>query len=61
MMAKVILLSGSPNAEGNTVQVLRECARTIEAAGIETEVVSMGRERLSSSVFPSTGKGWLKK
>lgn len=40
-MKKVILLSGSPNAEGNTVQVLRECAKVIEENGLEAEVVSL--------------------
>ena len=49
-MAKVILLSGSPNAEGNTVQVLRECAKTIEAAGIETEVISLSGMRLHDAM-----------
>ena len=38
-MSKVILLSGSPNAEGNTVQVLRECAKTIRANGVGAEVI----------------------
>jgi multimeric flavodoxin WrbA len=44
-MAKVILLSGSPNAEGNTVQVLRECAKTIKADGIETEIFFARRNK----------------
>ena len=58
MMAKVILLSGSPNAEGNTVQVLRECARTIEAAGIETEVVSMAGMKLHDAMDFSSEDGF---
>lgn len=40
-MKKVILLSGSPNVEGNTVQVLRECAKIIEENGVEAEVVTL--------------------
>src|SRR3712207_8830107 len=40
-MKKVILLSGSPKEEGNSVQVLRECAKVIEANGVKAEVVSI--------------------
>lgn len=40
-MSKVILLSGSPNKEGNTVQVLDECAKVIRENGVEAEVVSL--------------------
>lgn len=40
-MKKVILLSGSPKAEGNSVQILRECAKVIESNGVEAEVVSI--------------------
>ncbi|MCH4889233.1 flavodoxin family protein [Acidaminobacter sp. JC074] len=40
-MSKVILLSGSPNANGNTVQVFNEMAKVIEAEGLEAEVVSL--------------------
>ena len=49
-MAKVILLSGSPNAEGNTVQVLRKCAKTIEANGVETEVISLAGMKLHDAM-----------
>jgi multimeric flavodoxin WrbA len=58
-MAKVILLSGSPNAEGNTVQVLRECAKTIEANGIETEMISLSGMKLHDAMdFTSGGDGF---
>lgn len=40
-MKKVILLSGSPKAEGNTVQVLKEAAKVIEANGLEAEIISL--------------------
>ena len=40
-MSKVILLSGSPNAKGNTVQVFEEMAKVIESQGLETEIVSI--------------------
>lgn len=34
------MLSGSPRAQGNTMQVLRDCAKTIDANGAEAEAVS---------------------
>ena len=40
-MSKVILLSGSPRKNSNTVDVLKECASEIEANGVETEIVSL--------------------
>ena len=58
-MSKVILLSGSPNAEGNTVQVLRACAGTIEKAGIETEVLSLAGMKLHDAMdFSSEDDGF---
>ena len=54
-MSKVILLSGSPNAEGNTVQVLRECAKAIEENGVETEVVSISGMKLHDAMDFKTG------
>ena len=38
---KVILLSGSPKASGNTRQALDECAKVLEEAGVEAEVISL--------------------
>lgn len=49
-MKKIILLSGSPNAEGNTVQVLRECAKVINKNGVEVEVVSLSEMNLKDSM-----------
>ena len=54
-MAKVILLSGSPNAEGNTVQVLRECAKTIEANGVGAEVISLAGMKLHDAMDFTSG------
>jgi len=54
-MSKVILLSGSPNAEGNTVQVLRECAKTIEANGVEAEVISLAGMKLHDAMDFTSG------
>ena len=40
-MSKIILLSGSPNENGNTVQVFKEMEGVIKAAGVDAEVVSL--------------------
>lgn len=39
---KVLLINGSPHKEGNTFIALLEVAKTLEANGIETEIVSIG-------------------
>lgn len=46
-MKKTILLSGSPNLKGNSMMVLKECAKVIESKGIETEIVSLAGMDLS--------------
>ena len=46
-MKKVILLSGSPNINGNSMLTLKECAKVIESKGIETEIVSLAGMDLS--------------
>jgi multimeric flavodoxin WrbA len=45
---KVILLSGSPQKNGNTVQVLEKCAESIRTAGLEAEVLSLAGMELRS-------------
>ena len=54
-MKKVILLSGSPNAEGNTVQVLKACAEVIEKNGVEAEVVSLSGMKLHDAMDFTSG------
>lgn len=49
-MKKVILLSGSPNPEGNTVQIFRECAKVMEENGVETEIISLAGMNLKDSM-----------
>ena len=39
---KVLLVNGSPHREGNTFLALSEVARTLQAEGIDTEIVSIG-------------------
>lgn len=49
-MAKVILLSGSPRKNSNTVDVLKECAMEIEANGVETEILSLRGMNIRSCI-----------
>lgn len=49
-MSKVILLSGSPNPKGNTMQVLDECAKVIQNNGVEAEVISIAGMRIKDSM-----------
>jgi len=45
---KVVLLCGSPRPGGNTAQILGECAKAIEARGVEAEVVSLAGKDIHS-------------
>lgn len=49
-MAKVVLLSGSPNAEGNTKQVLDQCKTVIEQEGLEAELISLHGKEIKGCV-----------
>ena len=42
-MMKVLLINGSPNAKGCTYTALTEVASTLEAEGIKTELIHVGR------------------
>lgn len=43
---KVLLINGSPKEYGNTFQALSEVADTLNAEGIETEIVSIGKDAI---------------
>jgi multimeric flavodoxin WrbA len=47
-MPKVLLISGSPKAEGNTAQLIKECARIIAEQGVEAEVISFSDMKIES-------------
>jgi multimeric flavodoxin WrbA len=49
-MRKVLLISGSPKPEGNTIQLLRECVKVIEAAGVETELISFSGMKIEACI-----------
>ena len=48
MEHKVILLSGSPRAGGNTEQVLAACAEVLANSGLRPEIVSLRGKRIDS-------------
>ncbi|HOT03802.1 MAG TPA: flavodoxin family protein [Methanolinea sp.] len=45
---RVVLLSGSPRPEGNTRQVIDECAGVIREHGLEAEVISLAGMKIES-------------
>lgn len=47
-MKKVLLLCGSPRPNGNTYQVLEECAGVIEEEGLEVEIISLVGKNIKS-------------
>ena len=49
-MAKVLLLNGSPRANGCTAAALREMMKTFEALGVETELIHVGNKAVRGCV-----------
>jgi len=47
---KVLLISGSPKPNGNTAQLLGECAKVIQDSGVETEIVSLAGMKIESCI-----------
>jgi len=47
---KVILISGSPRPQGNTAQLMQECAKVIQGMGVEAEVVSLANMKVESCI-----------
>jgi multimeric flavodoxin WrbA len=47
---KVLLLSGSPRPNGNTAQIVEECARVIQSHGVDTEIVSLAGKKIESCI-----------
>ena len=49
-MARVVLISGSPKKEGNTAQLIEECAQIIRGKGVEAEVISLAGMKIESCI-----------
>lgn len=43
---KVVLLSGSPRKQGNTVQALNQCAEVIRQEGLDAQVISLAGKNI---------------
>ncbi len=48
IMPKTLLISGSPKTDGNTAQLMQECARIIQEQGVEAEIVSFAGMKIES-------------
>ena len=48
---KVLLINGSPRKAGNTFLALSEVAKTLEAEGIESEIVQLGTQPVRSCMI----------
>ena len=49
-MAKVLLLNGSPKANGCTATALKEMIRTFEQEGVETELIQVGNKEIRGCI-----------
>jgi multimeric flavodoxin WrbA len=47
-MPKTLLISGSPKPDGNTAQLMGECAKVIQEQGVEAEVISFAGMSIQS-------------
>ena len=47
---KVLLINGSPRGNGNTFLALSEVATTLNAEGVETEIVSIGKQAVQGCI-----------
>lgn len=47
-LEKVIFINASPRKNGNTAQVLSECAEVIEKQGLKTEIINLRGKNIES-------------
>ncbi len=47
---KVVLLNGSPNAQGCTYTALMEVAKELKAQGVEAEIIHIGKKPISGCI-----------
>ena len=59
-MKKVLLLSGSPRRDGNTMQLLKDCARVIEENGVKAELVSLAGKKVTACLACGKCEGQAK-
>ena len=51
---KVLLINGSPHQEGCTYTALDECRKTLQAEGIETELIHIGNKNIRGCIACGT-------
>ena len=49
-MAKVLLINGSPRENGNTFIALSEVAKTLNEEGVDTEIISIGKQAVQGCI-----------
>ena len=49
-MSKVLLINGSPNAQGCTYTALREVEKSLNKNGVETEIFQIGRDPIQGCI-----------
>lgn len=47
---KILLINGSPKENGNTFLALNEVAKTLNAEGIETEIINIGKQAVQGCI-----------
>ena len=47
---KVLILNGSPHANGNTAIAVKELAKTFEAEGVEAEICNIGNKNIRGCI-----------
>ena len=47
---KVLLINGSPKENGNTFTALSEVAKTLNEEGVETEIISIGKQAVQGCI-----------
>lgn len=47
---KVLLINGSPKANGNTFAALSEVAKTLNEQGVETEIIQIGKKAVQGCI-----------
>ena len=47
---KVLLINGSPRSNGNTYRALSEVASALQADGVETEIISIGKRAVQGCI-----------
>ena len=47
---KVLLINGSPRENGNTFTALSEVANTLKSEGIDTEIISIGKQAVQGCI-----------